>query len=448
MTEMQISLTRENLDAGPTHERATFGLLEIKAVGKTLSGALQSNSISRNYQAGPYASGYHFAEWLCWNWWRLRWEPSGAPEQIPTFEWDMAHRMSDIGGGYRWPNITVSCDGWQCELTSERSHESDTPLFHYLGEKPVTVPAEEFEAAVHQFIQQMIQHLEEAKVSGTNLQILWDELNQERSDPNSSRFRRTEALLGFDPDGTDLKWMEDWLRDAEEFGENALSELATGSAGNVLSAQHIKDASASNGFEIQPRDGVRLWQPLAVQVGGTAARWGETAAWRIGVSAANALRQQSDFIEDPISDARLCEMAGISHSVVELAKYTDTMSWVLEEAGNGSRIALRAPSRTSRRFDIARLIGDRLFREDGYASGEHLSPATSSYSYRQKAQRAFAAELLSPWETVLMMLQSDHTEEKMERVADHFGVSSWTIGNLVRNNRGVSRQQADDEGFN
>ena len=108
MTEFSISLTRENIEEGPTHERATFGLLEIKAGENALSGALRNDSSRRNYQTGPYAPGYHLAEWLCWNWWRLRWEPSGPPNRTPTFEWDIAHRMSDIGGGYRWPNITMS----------------------------------------------------------------------------------------------------------------------------------------------------------------------------------------------------------------------------------------------------------------------------------------------------------------------------------------------------
>ena len=448
MTEFSISLTRENIEEGPTHERATFGLLEIKAGENALSGALRNDSSRRNYQTGPYAPGYHLAEWLCWNWWRLRWEPSGPPNRTPTFEWDIAHRMSDIGGGYRWPNITMSCDGWQCELTSDRSHESDTPLFHYVGAPPVTVAAEQFEEAVDRFAQQVIQCLEDSKVTGTNLQTLWNELKRERNDPESSRFRRTEALLGFDPDSVDLQWVENWLLDTGEFGENAISELATGSAANVLSAQQIKEASASLGFEIKPEDGVQLKQLLEVQVSTTAARWGETAAWRIGVGAANAVRQQMGSLEEPISDVRLSELAGISHSVVESYNYTDTISWVLEQENKRSRIALRAPSYTSRRFDITRLIGDRLFREDGYASGEPLSPATLSYSYRQKAQRAFAAELLSPWETVLVMLQNDHSEENMDRVAGHFGVSPWTIGNLLRNNRGVSRQQADEERFN
>ena len=99
-----------------------------------------------------------------------------------------------------------------------------------MGAPPVTVAAEQFEEAVDRFAQQVIQCLEDSKVTGTNLQTLWNELKRERNDPESSRFRRTEALLGFDPDSVDLQWVENWLLDTGEFGENAISELATGSA--------------------------------------------------------------------------------------------------------------------------------------------------------------------------------------------------------------------------
>ena len=97
-------------------------------------------------------------------------------------------------------------------------------------------------------------------------------------------------------------------------------------------------------------------------------------------------------------------------------------------------IALRSKWETSRRFEFARLLGDRLFNENTYNDQEPLSPATRSYSYRQKAQRAFSAELLSPWPVVKEMLGSDYSDENQEHIADHFQVSYRTINTLLRNN--------------
>ena len=102
----------------------------------------------------------------------------------------------------------------------------------------------------------------------------------------------------------------------------------------------------------------------------------------------------------------------------------------------GPRVALRPRRQTSRRFDVARLVGDQLFSEGIFNSTERLSPATRSYSYRQKAQRTFAAELLSPWETVRDMLSDDYSPENQEQIAEYFTVSPLTINTLVANNVG------------
>ena len=122
-----------------------------------LSAAVRRNSAVHHYQPGPYVPGYYLAEWLCWNWWGLRWEPRLHIDKPPTFQWDLAHRMSDIGNGYFWPNIVISCDGLQCELISDRSYGSDTTIFSYLGAPTVTVVAGEFESAVDKFAHQVVE---------------------------------------------------------------------------------------------------------------------------------------------------------------------------------------------------------------------------------------------------------------------------------------------------
>ena len=76
-----------------------------------------------------------------------------------------------------------------------------------------------------------------------------------------------------------------------------------------------------------------------------------------------------------------------------------------------------------------RLLGDRLL---GHV--EPLSPATRAYTYRQKAQRAFAAELLCPYEAVCDFLGNDRSEERCHDAASHFNVSSLTVSTVLLNN--------------
>ena len=433
MTAMQMCLRADRFDEAQDYEKAAFGRLEIKAAGQLLTKLIRTEDGVPKYDLGPYVSGYHLAEWLVWNWWRLRWEPR-RPDRKPSFNWDMTHRMTAVGEGYRWPNITISSDGFHCILTAERTDETDTPFLFYIGahdDRPVTVPAADFEAAVDQFVATVLQLMSDASVFGTNLQKLWNDLSEERSDPELARFRRIEALLGFDPDEVDESRIYNRLEDARLLGANALEELATSAGDNMLSAQQITDATASVGFDMNTTDVWRLDHPLGVQ-------WGHTAAWRIGVAAAHAVRQQAGLADRPITDSRLADLAGISPNVIASDQCTNSLSWVFHHAPEFSRVVLRPRRQTSRRFDVARLIGDQLFSEGTLNSAERLLPATRSYSYRQKAQRTFAAELLSPWETVRDMLGDDYSPENQEQVAEYFTVSPLTINTLVANNEGSS----------
>ncbi len=440
-TNLQIGLTPELLGEGPDYERAAFGRLEIAAGDQMLAALVDAYDGRRNYQPGPYVSGYHFAEWLVWNWWRLRWEPRSSVDKPSSFEWDLAHRMADIGEGYLWPNITISCDGFQCDLISERSHEQDTPLFAYIGAPPITVPAMELENAVDQFVDLVLRRLADAGITMTNLQTLWNDLSTERNDREVARFRRIEALMGFEPDETDEALIESWIKDVQRLGENALDELATGATESMLSAQHITDTTALVGFDMNTNDALRLDYPLGIQ-------WGQAAAWRMGVTAANAVRQQAGLSDQPVTDSRLADLAGMSASALTSGQCSNSLSWVFRPTQNSPRIALRPRRNTGRRFDVARLIGDRLFSDSAFTPAEPLSPATRSYSYRQKAQRAFAAELLSPWETVRAMLEDDYSPENQEQVAEHFAVSPLTISTLLVNNEGHGRDHHGELAFN
>lgn len=102
-------------------------------------------------------------------------------------------------------------------------------------------------------------------------------------------------------------------------------------------------------------------------------------------------------------------------------------------------MALRSTWETGRRFELARLIGDRLF-----GGARRLFPATQAYSYRQKAQRAFAAELLSPFDGVNEILGSDDSDEKQDDAAQHYQVSAMTIRTLLVNKGRIALHDAPE----
>lgn len=414
-------------------EEAALGLLEIRAGDRLLTAGTDVSGDTPVYRPGPYVSGYHLAEWLVWNWWRLLWEPRPAGQPYGNCAWHFAHGMATAGHGYGWPKITISADGFWTALECERSRESDPTLFRYWESGAVAVPAIDLESAIDEFVSFVVNRADAAGLSDTNLHLLWKDLQYERKDAEMARFRRFEALLGCDPDELDAEELENRLADAKALGVNALDEIATGAAagvaglGGMLSVQQIAEITERAGFDLNPDDGVRIDIHELRQ-------WGSSAAYRIGVSAAAVIRSLERLGHSPLTDDALARLAGTTAKAITGEKQSGAFSWVFQQEGKPAKVALRAKRQTGRRFELARLLGDRLFTEGFSDVVEPLSPATRSYSYRQKAQRAFAAELLSPWSAVEEMLGNDYSEENQEQVAEYYSVSPMTISSLVLSN--------------
>lgn len=70
-----FSLELKPLDTGSDEERSTFGTFAVEVNGQCLTEGVGPDG---DLRPGPYVSGYHAAEWLLWNWWRLHCEPERA----------------------------------------------------------------------------------------------------------------------------------------------------------------------------------------------------------------------------------------------------------------------------------------------------------------------------------------------------------------------------------
>ena len=431
---LDIGLAPERLDEGSPEERAAFGLFTILAGNTPL---IQGFDHSINgWRPGPLVSGYHAAEWFAWNWWRLRWEPrSAAPD------WWRAHRMTAIGEGYIWPNLTIFSDGVRTALIPLPSVRPDARPFRYLGGLPTVIPSLLFEEAVDSFIPQVVARLRDAGLPDTNLDAVWRDVLAERADPEVAKRRRIEALLGRDADAVDDTAIEILMADIMSLGEAVVDEVAADRAqdhaqtGAILTAAAFRQIAATVGTDAAIGDMV----PLGTAIHGLFGA--DMPAWQVGAAAARQLRAQEALGSDPVSDSRLARMAGTRADVLADPPAANPMSFTLVTGPATARIVLRSRWRTSRRFDLARLIGDRqLAGADGA-----LFPATRAYTYRQKFQRAFAAELLSPFEAVDAMLDGDYSEEGQQDVAAHFDVSVMVINTQLISHRRIERGASDED---
>jgi hypothetical protein len=428
-TSWSINLEWETLDSGPPEERACFAAIGIQARNQWLTEGhdLLTNSVRK----APRLSAYHLSEWVAWNWWRLRWEPRSTVVR----DWSSSHRLSTIGGGYIWPNITVFSDGERVALTASPTEERPQTPFRYLSDAAAIIQASEFEAGIDSFIDQVLERLSAEGITNSNFQAIWQSVLGERSTPAIARARKLEALSGHDPDECDPSVLKRLIVDSDALGADAIDEIAAdqNKSGTISTAEELRDLAATSGYDTTSRDVIRL------AAGSGLPRLGQVPAWLLGAAAAKALRGQERLDSRPLSNDKLAGMTGIQSVVLTDKKSGENISFALHYNTTQGRIVFRSKWQTGRRFELARILGDRIARQQ---SGR-LIPATRSYTYRQKLQRSFAAEFLSPFDAVDEMLAGDYSMESQQEVAEHFDVSPMTIRTLLVNHKRIERDTLD-----
>ena len=109
-------------------------------------------------------------------------------------------------------------------------------------------------------------------------------------------------------------------------------------------------------------------------------------------------------------------------------------------------VVLSRPHIHSRRFDVARLIGDHLVFE----TDDAWKPATQALTARQKFQRAFAAEFLCPSEELAKRYNSpielDDLDDVTCSVAEEYNVSQTLVLNHFANRNLIPQSLATESG--
>jgi hypothetical protein len=397
----------ELLETGPPEERAGFAALGISAYGTSLTAG--HDRLVQSIREAPYLSAYHFAEWLAWNWWRLRWEPRKTSP-----EWELSHAMASIGSGYVWPNIHIVSDGKNLTLICKPTSERIRTPYRYINDSVSVIPAPEFESEVDLFIEAVLQRLLTYQIADSNLKEVWQAVVRERQDPALSRQRKLEALLGEDPGEMNEALLQDFLDNADAIGQAALEEIAA----NRNPGQAVPDIASL--LELGHSQGTPNHLQHRITLDDSLPR-DMDAAWELGALAAQLVRKQESIApEKSITNSRLADMYGapsdIAKGPAQPMPRLD-LSFALSESDQHGRIVLRSNWESGRRFELARLLGDYLT----YDTKDPMRPATRSDTYRQKVQRAFAAELLSPFHAVVAMLDGDYSMENQQDVAHHFG---------------------------
>jgi hypothetical protein len=417
-------------DSGCEIEDAFYAGIRI-AVGNEYLTRLDDRRAS-TVRTDVRADAHRLAMWLAMNWWRLRWEPAIASWQTDV-DWQMAHNIASAGGGFVWPTILFASDGDSLAIAAKPTR-SDNGLqtVRYLSDFVTRVSAVEFEKSIDLFIESVVSRSSSVGISDQTLDEIWSEVQLERRDASTSRFRKLEALCGYDPGNARSEMIESLVVAAEHFSISAVDEVAAAErqfANDVLN--DLKNVEHGDGIQAEiPSLNLSLTSIPGER------------PWQSARRFAQSLRSELGLMNQPISDATLAGLMKMkADGLSDRRKSNLPFPFALRSTDDSCLdVFLTSPWRTNRRFAVARLLGDLLRQEN---SGQ-LMPATKAKTERQQFQRAFAQEFLCPYESLLSSFSNQEPdEEDLQNAAEYFEVSPMVIQTTLLN-----KGELDREAFN
>lgn len=384
-------------------------------------------------------SALHLSEWFAANWWRLLWEPETGGNR-KTYSWRASHKIGNAGNGYVWPDLSFSTDWHSMQIRSRPTAQLRGEPIRYLNSFECYISIGDFEAGVDEFISATIGRLSSLGNSRTELCMLWNEVIDERRDPEISGIRRLEACMGFDPDDAPDDLIHILQNQMRSYGNEAIHELAADL--KVHAVGYVADLEGD-----ATRSGILVDVPQCDDIRNRVVA--ETAQsdipWRRAEHAARIARETWG-LDTPVSTERLCDLFGILGTRFrdpELDNRQPLFAGFRSHAASHKfQISLRGSRETSRRFALARLVADHITAVDD----ERLLPGTRANTERQKFQRAFAQELLCPFDALNEYLneESPRSDDEIDEAAQYFTVSPLTIRSTLVNKGVLERDSLID----
>jgi hypothetical protein len=407
---------------GSPEERSTSCSLTIKVAGTVAT--RNASDWSQSVSDSVYVSAYPLALWLANSWWRLRWE-SGFVNARPTAEWRMAHDMPSAGSGFIWPPLRIVSDGQSLEMSTQaqpRVRLSREPI-QYLANFSDQVAAHSFERAVDGFISTVLERLAALGISGTELQLIWSEVQAERADRGAATIRKLEAMSGFDPGQAPEAFLSQLGALAGKIGDGAATELAAGISGSSAPSDFSRVAQVSKSTGV-----AASMQVSTAQVTADRAR----KPWDVGHETARRLRKKLGYNGGCINSKKLVDLLGVRARSFPFAKEPSPIGLAVRTGGSSEmKLHFTKERADAQRFEAARFIAAHIFSPNS----DRWLPLTDSRTVRQVTQRAFAAEFLAPIESLKEMMDGNFSDERIADMADEFQVSSRLICSHLANHR-------------
>ncbi|WP_162600911.1 hypothetical protein [Paraburkholderia sp. C35] len=410
--------------------RDTSGRLTIAVDGHCLT---RSEDIwTRTVRDDVLVSAYPLALWFASSWWRLLHEPLADTKGTPAIDWRMSHELGAANHGFVWPNVSFTSDGEEIQIGARASNPESQQSVRYLESlnAPARIRTAEFEREIERFIGSVVSRLETMGHSETELASLWSLVQKDRSNADSARLRRLEALLGYDQEECPDELLETARRLEKRVGQETFAELAPayGATQGTVTLDDLIELEQLPGLIGKPHFDTRI----------VVAGAHSNVPWECAAATAHELRKSLRYNDDLIPTSSLYAALGLNPDSVAGWKPPLSIQKVGVAAPVENGMFVFKPRKNqpiAQRFEFARFIGDLL--ATSMAEPQWLA-STDSVTWRQKFQRAFAAEFLCPIASLLEFLNGDDSMPSLMHAARHFQVGFKTVYYLLLNKRDAS----------
>lgn len=429
--DLQIKIV-EWLDPGAARGdelRATWARLEI-VIGEHKATRVMDESSARSVRDAIYVPIYPLAEWIASHWWFLLYERT---EARPGF--DRRHCMRYAGDGFAFPPLRLVSDGIRCTIEAEPKAFPNAGI-QFLETFASSVNQDQALEELKRFVSSVCTRLDEKNIRGSLLQQDWAAVCS--ADKDEIDFCRAIASMGSDPYAIDVDEADAVIAAREKVSSDLLWNDLTEAA-----SQRALDSCISwlNEATSQLHQATKFEPTVSCRDLNGASSATQLAGWQQGYKGARSLWDSGKVGAESGSGrfdwARLLkrwkgtsweETNQVSASPVKaihalLAQAHDSFSLVVP-AGKRKRPESQA-------FLMARALGEYLWHDSAQGS---YSMLTGSQSWRQQRSRAFAAELLTPSADLRKQISGSMvSNEEVDELAEHYGVSDWLIRHQLRN---------------
>jgi hypothetical protein len=386
-----------------------------------------------------YVPLYPLAEWVAYHWWAIVSDRRSGHLESESVVANRTRRfrrsLRGAGDGFSWPDLTFSADETIAALTWRADWQRRSGPIRYLSSGEQVVDRRELIESLSTLIDVTLQRLAEQGVAGTTLAKEWEALQSLL--PEEAEFADAVARLGLDPFDVPADLAGAVLDAGQALPGEVLIDffnsvepdaVATTLRWVVSAQQEIEELTSHPAESIEGlRSAVRHLHDGI-----------DEEPWAQGYAAAQKARA---FLSLPATESFDVERyVGVGFHPAGNGELTGGVQALGKEDRVGCRMVLRRPGVShhppaveQQRFASARGLWNAI----ATPTPDHLFLLTTARTQRQRAGRAFAAELLAPLEGIASLMPGEvDADGAVEEVAAHFAVSPLLVQLQLDNARG------------